>query len=255
MKYVFEKERKELQGLAAATIRIVAEFGRACEIAIEEAEKSVAALRFFTLANFSPYLKSYCTLLGREHVTRTTEILVEAGEIKQQHAGALVRGLPTWMLGNEEVAEIRAGGLGVLDDLLKRKTRTSFENDLLYAFLIYSRNSLAEDPSDKLVYILTAVESLLLSDSSEPIQANLADRIAFLVGRTTEERLSIKKTVKDTYSLRSSLLHHGNTIDDLETLETFMRYIWAMFCGLILNAKNISTKAQLIADLEKRKME
>jgi len=54
--------------------------------------------------------------------------------------------------------------------------------------LIYSRNSIATDISDKLLFVLVALESMLLKDSNEPLQKNIGERMAFLVGDSAQSR-------------------------------------------------------------------
>ncbi len=51
----FERHRKDIQGLATATIRVEAEPQRAYEIAFEEIDKTMGILRFISSANFHPY--------------------------------------------------------------------------------------------------------------------------------------------------------------------------------------------------------
>ena len=56
--------------------------------------------------------------------------------------------------------------------------------------------------ADKLVYILASLESILLKNDSEPIQKNLGERMAFLIGPTVEARKTIIANVVETYARR-----------------------------------------------------
>ena len=108
--------------------------------------------------------------------------------------------------------------------------------------------------SDKLVYILVALESLLLKNENEPIQQNIAERMAFVVGQTVDERKSVVKLVKEIYGLRSRFIHHGNTIDDIETLGKFMLHAFVFFINISLNINNFNTKELFIESLEEMKL-
>jgi hypothetical protein len=55
--------------------------------------------------------------------------------------------------------------LGTLSSLLTADTLTDFQKTLLEALLLYSKSSLAKQVSDKLLYILVALESVFLKDS------------------------------------------------------------------------------------------
>lgn len=58
------------------------------------------------------------------------------------------------------------------------------------------------DLSDRIVYILTALESLFLKDGSEPIQQNLAERLAVSTTDNANERMDIIRNTKAVYKLR-----------------------------------------------------
>jgi Apea-like HEPN len=90
------------------------------------------------------------------------------------------------------------------------------------ALLIYSRNSVAITPADKLVYILVGLESVLIRNSNEPLGKNIGERMAFLVGDTVDSRKAVLANVDEIYKLRSSFIHHGGAVKRPELLSTFM---------------------------------
>jgi hypothetical protein len=254
--FILER-RGELQGFAAAAVKVVAEPRRASEAAFEQAERAVAMLRFFSPANFDPRIVSYCALLGRQHIDSEAYLTVRGGKLGEYNTGGLYGPEPSWRLSNRVISEIRANGLDTLSDLLNRERRTEFQQELLSALQLYSKSSLAKNVADKLVYILVALESLFLRDSSEAIMDNISERMAFFVGSTVAERKAIIGNVKRTYGLRSLYIHHGrnNGIDDMATLEEFMLTAWKCLQGLIKYAEDDgATKAKFLNDLEERKL-
>jgi len=64
---------------------------------------------------------------------------------------------------------------------------------------LHSRSSIAAGVSHKIVFVIAAIESLLLKDSNEPIQKNLGERMAFIIGESLEERKKIVANVEDFY--------------------------------------------------------
>ena len=130
---------------------------------------------------------------------------------------------------------------------------TDFRKDLYDALILYSRQSLALEISDKLVFTLAALESLLLRDSSEPIQKNLGERMAFLVGQSVPERKEIAKNVEDVYRIRSAFVHHGQTPQHVESLDRFLRAVWTTLLKLLSLVDQYPTKAALISALEDQK--
>lgn len=251
----FDRTRSKFQGCATATIALLAEPLRAEEIATEEAEHSIAALRFFHAANQTPYVRCYCAMNGMENVAASSAITIHEGAIEEWREGVRCGSGTSWLLSNQEIGEIRSAGLDALSRLLGTDDRSPFESELLDAILLYSRNSLFDDPANRLVYILSAVESILLRDRNEPIGKNIGERLAFVVGRTAQERITIRDNAAQVYNLRSQFLHHGRAPQDMECLELFMHHVWRGFVALIHGMEKFRTKRDLIAALERRKME
>ena len=145
--------------------------------------------------------------------------------------------------------------LSILDNLLGlRSKRNQFQEKLLAALILYSRSAISKDLADKLVYILVALESIFLRNSSEPIQQNLGERIAFLIGDSLEKRKRIIKVTRETYTLRSGFVHHGRSIDDLEIMREFMLYAWQAIVSLIHQSNSVSTVDALLDMLDDRKL-
>jgi hypothetical protein len=127
-------------------------------------------------------------------------------------------------------------------------TKTVFES-----LLIYSRTALTTDTSEKLLYVFVALESLLLRGDVEPIQASLAERVAFLVGRTTDERLAVARDVKDAYALRSRFVHHNARIDDFATVERLLFAAYQAFLVVARSRDLYGTRDDLVRAIERRK--
>jgi len=145
-------------------------------------------------------------------------------------------------------------GFDSVNRLLALKNRTSLQERLLEALLLYSRSTLAKDLADRLVYMFTAMESMLLRGPSENIQQNVGERIAFLIADTRAERKKVVENFRHTYALRSKFVYHGHsTISQLETLREFMTNAWELFTHLAKDSDRFSTKEQLMDHLEDMK--
>jgi hypothetical protein len=212
----------------------------------------VALLRFFSPANWTPRLRSYCTLLGSENVRQRTELFLEDNSIVTYSRGVLDQGAQ-WVLPNSYLASF-PGLLDQLQALSAAPDKTSFRQDLYDALLMYSRNSVAIEPADKLVYILVGLESMLLRGENEPLANNVGERLAFLIGESKEKRIAIKDNAVEIYRHRSGFIHHGRAVKDLELLSTFMLNAWTCFNVLLVHMDRYQTREQLIRVLEDRKM-
>jgi hypothetical protein len=256
VKQFIDQKRREMQGDAAATIKMVAEPERAAQIAFEEAERAVSLLRFFSPANFDPQLISYCGISGTQHLDYRRFLILREQVGIEFSTGFADKSRKSWELSNSDIQLYRTHGLDILSSLLNKPKRTKFQQELLDALLLYSKSCLAKNFSDKLIYILIAIESMFLKNSSEPLGTNIGERMAYFAGHSAKEREEIADNLKKIYSLRSSFLHHGQTItiDHLGIMEEFMITAWRCLQGLVTLAVNDeTTKDALFSKLEKLK--
>lgn len=243
-------EETELQGISAATIKLNAEPIRALEIAVEESEKALSILRIFSLAIIHPGLNSYTTLLGKEHLDRYTYFLVNNEKLLSSTEGLTDKSGIAWKLSSDRISRIKSMGLDILSEILAKGPKTKFQEQVLDSLFIYSRSPLAKDAADKLIYILVAIESILLKDGNEPIQQNISRRMAYLMGNNVEQRKQVIVNIIKIYKLRSDFIHHGQCIEDLETLLIFMRNTWKFYQILIKKINDFKDKQELINKIE-----
>ncbi len=250
------RERTTLQGTAAVVVSVVAEPIRASEIALEIAGRAAALLRFFSRANWHPLMRSYCTTLGDESLSMHTELTIGDGKILSISGGIEdKRNQHDWVITSKYLRQF-PGLLQALSDLVdERRRHSEFEKKLLDALLLYSRNAVVQDPADKLVFIFASLESMLLRTDSEPVQKNVAERMAFLIGENVEARKQLIANVLAIYGRRSSFLHHGSHVDATDALATFMLNAWACFYTLLEKRQTFATKDSLIEAIEERKLQ
>lgn len=242
--------QKKIQGISAATIRLNAEPIRAFEIAVEESEKALSILRIFSPAAVHPRLNTYITLLGKEHIDCYTYFLVNDAKLLSITEGLIDNSGIASALSNDAISRIKSSGLDLLSEILASGPETKFQEQVLDSIFIYSRCPLAKDVADKLIYILVAIESILLKDDNEPIQQNISKRMAYLIGNTVEQRKNVIENVIKIYKLRSSFIHHGQRIEDMDTLLIFMRYARTFFQIIIENITKFKDKQELIDKIE-----
>lgn len=249
------KLRTQLASLAAATIEIDAEPDRAMDIALQEAEQTASILRLFSPLMTEPELISSCVPLGMELQPTSICLLFDGSQLSKSRS-QLVHGMPQ----RTNVDELRLGpltsvGFRVLNEVLTRDDKTPFQLRLLSALDLYSRSSLERDYGSRLVYVLAALESILLRNDTESIGQNVGERLAFLVSNNATERQEIAKTVRDIYRDRSRFLHHGAAIQDVERLRAFLQLAWRFFLSLVANANVFHDHGQLVDYVEKKKFE
>jgi hypothetical protein len=168
-----EQLRSQLQNHLAACVKVTGEKKTAHAIARSKAEAAVALVRFLSPANWILNVQSYCLPLAREQIEMPTELFVEGGEIHEISRGTIERGPVFWDLDPDRT---RLPGLLDLLHSLARDHASDFRRQLYDALLLYSRNSTASETTDKLVFVLVSLESMLLKDANEPISKNIGEQ-------------------------------------------------------------------------------
>jgi hypothetical protein len=118
------------------------------------------------------------------------------------------------------------------------------------------RNPVVAPVSQKIVFVMAAIESLLLKDSNKPIQKSLGERMAFVIGNSLEQRKQIVANVEDFYRIRSRLIHHGREAGprDMEVIDRFFFNVWWTLRNLVASVDKYKTKEQLLSVLKDRKL-
>ena len=248
--------RHDLQGLAASTIKVHAEPQRAYEIALEESERAVAGIGLYHVAATTiPEVASYTALLGTENIEQIRYLELKEGNIrKDHHKPGPDKPIVNYHLSDQDITRFKELGFDNVSELLTLERRTSFQEKLLDALLLYSRSTYEKDLAGRFVYMFAAIESVLLRNNSEPVQQNVGERMAFMIS-IPEKRRATVSNLKATYALRSNFVHHGHTtIDELDTVKTFMINSWALFIQLAKDSHGYETKEQLIDHLEDMKL-
>jgi len=252
LKKFFDQERRQLQGIAAGTMNFKAEPDRASELAVVEVERMLNLVRFFEPANFEPNISSCCTILGKQHLQRTKLYRVENDILVESIEAIVENGSPHWRIDNRLIAEMKQGGLDKLNTFLTSDKQSEFQLLIVDTLQMYSRCGLAKTYSDKLVYLLVTLESLLLRDPSESIQQNVGERLAFALEKEPDRRKRVVRNFKDVYGMRSDFVHHGNNVEvaQVNTLKEFMMNSWLFLKLVIDNSNNFQTKSQMIDAIE-----
>lgn len=252
---LFEKIRKEYQGLAAVVTTITAEPEYASDYALEEAQKITAVLGIFSGATLIPDIKSASNIKGSENIAQSTIFFESDKESFQMTSSIIDRAsVKYWRLGQRDIIEIQKTGLDRISSLLSADSLTDFKKSVLNSLFLYSKSAFTADPVEKVVYMLSSLESILLKNENEPIQQNLAERIAVFISQELLERKLIIKTIKSVYGVRSKYLHHGHTSSELELISEFMMHVWVFFIQLLANVDRFATQAEFVNAIDDHKL-
>lgn len=251
---LFDKRIREFQGHAVGIFSIEAEPERAYEIAVEETNTALSMLRIFSPTSREPLSYYPCAVWGSSSIRHGYLIALKEGSLNQLTIKTLDRRPMPEYLDSQTIDDSLSAGLSTLHGLLEEKKLNSFQEKLLDSLILYSRSVISKDIADKLVYILVSLESIFLRNNSEPIQQNLGERIAFLIGSSLDQCKRIIRVIREVYNLRSRFVHHGGSIDDYETMREFMLYAWQAVVLLIQMSSSVLTIDALLNELDDRKL-
>ena len=246
----FDEYERELQGLASVVVEIKAEPKRAYEVALEDAETVAAIFRFFSPAIFIPNKSTCCAPLGDKEPRYERYFVLKGDTLYSSVHGSHDLELGPWRITPGMLEMWQQVGLGNLIELLFKGSRSDFEESVASSLIKYTKGALARTPGDKLMYVCSALESLLLKDQSEPIQQNVADRIAYTICGPAKDRLQVVENFKAAYKMRSQFVHHSQSVEESDTLTTFLFNVWRFYGNVIHRYLHLETRADFLSELD-----
>lgn len=249
-----EKFRKDFQGYAAIRLDLECEPHYATQLGLERARAVVDLLGIYSGKVLIPDARCSSRLKGAEFIERSNVIMIsETSRFRVAQAVVDTRSIETWTISQDELSHYRKCGFEELSDLIKSGGQTDFEKSVLNLAFLYSKSAFTSEPMAKLVYVLSALESILLKNQSEPIQQNLGERLAIFSVAELAKRKNILKNVRTVYELRSRYLHHGHTSSELEEIQTFLTTVWVFFAKILYSRRSFKSKDEFLTSIDDEK--
>jgi Apea-like HEPN len=241
---VFDRLRTRLQSTTAACVTIEAEPIKAKQFAMAQTDEAIAMFRLacpilLDVYQWAPIDPAFVDATGG------TTLL----EIQNKSIAGLHTALPTtmymhWVLSDVDCKHYMRLIWRFAHNLLVNK-RNSFQDLLLEALIHFSKSVLKSDTSERLMYVITALEALFVR-KNEPIVQNLSERLANMQRPNLEERLKTVETVTAVYDLRSEFVHRAVAVADMTLLADFFVQAWAAMFFVLNNYDKWSTKAHFL---------
>jgi hypothetical protein len=250
-----ERFRSDYQGYGAVVVDLPCEPKFAQEVALEKASRVCDLLGIYFGYVFIPDIKCPVQIKGMEGLKTSTTISFTEGRlitISKQVMGPA--SMQTIGINNDKLVQMKKGGLDVVSQLENKKEKNEFEICVLNMAYLYAKAAFTPEPMEKLVYILSALESTLLKNSNEPIQQNLAERMAIVASSELPKRKEIIRNVKFVYGLRSRYLHHGQSSTELSRLSAFLLDVWLFYLRLLSSLGQYSSKEAFLDAIDDKKL-
>lgn len=248
---IFDEVKVKYQGYAAVVVSTQAEYGLAKKTAIKKAQQVASIIGVYTGATKYLYAKCSCRIKGTEHVERCVLFSEDKFHISKEREIIDKSASMPWQLTTRAIRTIRKHSLDTISALLVKEHLSDFQASVVNFTILYSKSAYTGDPLEKLVFILSALESLLLKKNKKQyIKQVLANRISKFLTSDSEEREDIKENVRAVYKLRSKYLHYGLTSTHLRQVEIFMQRIWLFFSLLIKQVRVHETKHDFLMKVD-----
>lgn len=249
------KFTKIMQGGTASVIQVIAEPNAARELAIFETQRSLSVLRLFSDAAIIPAVNCYVSIMGQENIESIISFMFKANLFSSYEQSLVDNSQRPWHVTDSFVVQLhKLGLLDILSSILESESPSKFQESILDSVILYSEATRGKEYSNKLIYILSALEGIFLKDSNEPIQQNLGERMAVLIGKNLDERKRIIGNLKSIYGLRSSFLHHAHSIENNKEFAEFMFNAYRAITNTIGNQDRFSTKQEFVSAIDDKKL-
>jgi len=144
-----------------------------------------------------------------------------------------------------------AGMMAVGSILAKPETAWSeFERTLLRALHWFGNAQMQTEPKNAVLSLAICLETAFTSsDKSQPVMNDIADGVAFVMGKTLEERKALIARVKGFYGIRSAITHgHGAKVTEVTWVEvdTSSHFVATVLAALIGRLGQFESKEQLL---------
>jgi hypothetical protein len=241
--------RKKYQGIVFANLTVCGEPEKCMDVAIEETEKALMILRFLSPTAVLPQIPSYVGRMGYTHVPISNYFVFE-DKFPIIHEQVDEKADFTLTIGSDQLKMMKTAGLDLLSQLIIKDNPNDLEKLLLNSISLFAKGIGLRDERDKLVFCLASIETLLLKNSSEPIQHSVGLRLAFITAQSLQDRKKILSLVRHAYELRSSYLHHGKKRTDILVLTELQQTIFSGLRAVLYRCSKFSNQTQLIEYIE-----
>jgi hypothetical protein len=246
-----QKYERDFQGKVCVEGSAAAVPSRVQSLAIEAAEDVVCALRFVHHASVDIATRCGIDLYGRTPTPTLHAILTTGTRVSVSAAVDETRRAEDGFLAAQQMPQLEAAGLKAAGAFLGAKSPSKLQEAAWVGLEIFAHGIASHLWRERLIGALVAAESLLLANSTEPIQKSLGQRMAWLLGTSLDERKQIVQELKQAYDARSAFVHHGQDIEESER-QVLNRVLSA--CRAVVHAclaeDRFRTREELIAHLD-----
>ena len=131
---------------------------------------------------------------------------------------------------------------------------SAFEQTLLRGLHWFSSAETQEEPENRLLNLITCIETCLTPRDGNPITTAIAEGAAIIIAHDLAGRRHLKKRIQELYRRRSAISHGGQTAL-LDSEWTELRHIaGALLVTLIKRKEEFASQRDLLEWIETKKL-
>lgn len=242
--------------LMAKTI-VYAESGKAIANAQEKACFAIDILRILSPTVEEPRLSIYYDVDFRNTNRKGNQVIVQEPNAPENMSHSMNGHAIPFVIDQKVWFTLLKIGLPEFVEFKKRTQQKVTELDILIlnAIKLFSKALGNHDFHERIVYIYSVLESLLLLDENSAIIDSVAKYLPLLITSDINQRKQVASTVKGMYNVRSAMIHHGKKKDiDMKQLKFLQVITRALIISLVKLTPQKTTKREILKEIDDRLM-
>jgi len=236
--------RKRFQGKAVAKVSSYGTKRKAEEISRTKLEKILSFMSLFSKGAFLVDSPTIFNLEGMEYLQKKYYFELDEGKITKIEDGAFERNIDSFIIDDFIIQGMEQFGKRTFCSILSAADNSQFEATYVNSVLIFAHGVRQKTYQEKLLYILTSIELLLLKNSKEHIVTNVSKRFAFLAA--PDKQNEVRGLFEYCYKVRSDFIHHFIKRSDSEKVQHLLVYCHSFFSKTLLCTKYYKSKDSFI---------
>jgi hypothetical protein len=146
-------------------------------------------------------------------------------------------------LRHSHIQHMRAIGFGALLDALRKSAdeQTEFEQMLIRATHWIADGERQARVENKATSYITAID-MFFATKDEPVTRDITEGTAVLLGKTLEQRKTIRRRMSTFYGMRSKVSHLGSRVEDEDAIHDMRNYAVNFLAEVCQLASRFATK-------------
>lgn len=246
---------EDFRGNVLVSTLVTAEKQKAQEIAFKKCSLAVDCLKLFFDIIIVPEERLSFDIDSRTKESDENEVIFFENSDRSKISVNNFR-IPTHQNINKYQFEIfEKRGISKFNLFLKQidetENLTELDLTIINSIQLFARAIYQNNLNKRVVELFTLLESLVLSDSNEPVLNSLTKYISKLVTKNIEERKFIISLLKEMYGIRSSYVHHAKQREiNIQNLGKFQYYIHILITILIELSKSHTKKDTILKEID-----